>query len=105
MLVKLKQHLCGTLAGADMKDGLRINYVKNNRQVVEKPAFGKGGVAFYEGKGERSQDVEARMWIDAILNDKEVMVKPEEAFAVTQILDAIYESAKTGKPVFLGDKK
>jgi predicted dehydrogenase len=97
--------LCGTLAGADMKDGLRINFVKNNRQVVEKPAFGPGGVAFYEGKGERSQDVEARMWIDAILNDKDVLVKPEQAFAVTQILDAIYESAKTGKPVYLGESK
>lgn len=97
--------LCGTLAGADMKDGLRINFVKNNRQVVEKPAFGAGGVAFYEGKSDRSQDIEARMWIDSILNDKEVLVKPEQAFAVTQILDAIYESAKTGKPVFFGERK
>jgi len=95
----------GTLAGADMKDGLRINYVKNNRQVVEKPEFNAGGVAFYDGKGERAQDVEQRKWINAILNDEDVMVKPEEAFAVTQILDAIYESAKTGKPVFFNEVK
>ena len=39
------------------------------------------------------------MWIDAILNDTDVLVKPEEALVVTQILEAIYESAKTGKPV------
>ena len=38
--------LCGTLAGADMQDGLRFNYVKNNHQVVEKPSFHAGGVDF-----------------------------------------------------------
>ena len=31
----------------------------------------------------------------------ELCVKPEQAFVVTQILEAIYESAKTGKPVYL----
>lgn len=91
--------LCGTKAGADMKDGLRINGVKYNKQYVEKPGLGAGGVDFYDGNGEEPQDVEARMWIEAIVEDKEVLVKPEEALVVTQILEAIYESAKTGKPV------
>jgi predicted dehydrogenase len=40
------------------------------------------------------------MWIDAIVNDKEVTVKPEQALVVTEILEAIYESAATGKPVY-----
>ena len=93
--------LCGTLAGADMKDGLRFNFVKNNRQVVEKPSFKSGGVAFYSGKGSAPEHLEARMWIDAIINDTDPLVKPQEAFVVTQILEAIYESAKTDKPVFL----
>ncbi|MBE0700343.1 MAG: Gfo/Idh/MocA family oxidoreductase [Acholeplasmataceae bacterium] len=97
--------LCGTLAGADMQDGLRINFVKNNRQVVEKPSFEAGGVAFFAGGSSKPDHIEARMWIDAILHDKEPLVKPEEAFVVTQILEAIYESAKTGKPVFLGKKE
>ena len=30
----------------------------------------------------------------------ELVVKPEQAFVVTQILDAIYESARTGKAVY-----
>ncbi|MBT9848826.1 gfo/Idh/MocA family oxidoreductase, partial [Blautia sp. MCC289] len=34
-----KTSLCGTKAGADMKDGLRINYIHHNKQVVEKPAL------------------------------------------------------------------
>ncbi|NKR47218.1 gfo/Idh/MocA family oxidoreductase, partial [Rhodococcus hoagii] len=36
-----------------------------------------------------------------IIHDTEPVVKPKEAFVVTQILEAIYESAKTGKAVYL----
>lgn len=97
--------LCGTLAGADMQDGLRFNYVKNNRQVVEKPSFHAGGVDFYEGANTNDPAfLEAKMWIDAILNDTEPVVLPEQALVVTQILEAIYTSAKTGKPVYLGSE-
>ena len=91
--------LCGTKAGADMRDGLRINYVKNNLQVVEQPDLESGGVAFFEGDSDDPSEVEARVWIDAVINDKDVVTKPEQAYVVTQILEAIYESAKTGKPV------
>jgi predicted dehydrogenase len=94
-----KTSLCGTKAGADMKDGLRLNYVKYNRQVVEKPDLNAGGVAFFEGDSSDPAEVEARMWIDAVKNDTEVVVKPEQAIVVTQILEAIYKSAKEGKPV------
>jgi predicted dehydrogenase len=95
--------LCGDKAGADMLDGLRINYVKNNRQVIEKPDFKTGGVAFFEGSSSSPQDLEARAFYDAILNDTPVSTKPEQALVVTQILEAIYESAKTGKPVYLNN--
>ncbi len=98
-----KTTLCGTKAGADMKDGLRINGVKYNRQYIEKPDLNVGGVAFYDGEAEREADIEARLWIDAVINDKEVVVKPEEAMVVTQILEAIYKSAETGKPVFFNE--
>ncbi len=92
--------LCGDKGGADMFDGLHLNYVKNNRQVVETPNFEAGGVAFFDGKTATPEDLEAKAWIDAIVNDTEVYTKPEEALVVTQILEAIYESSKTGKPVF-----
>lgn len=91
--------LCGTKAGADMKDGLRINGVKYNKQYIEKPDLKSGGVDFYDGEAEEPQDKEARLWIEAVINNTEVVVKPEQAYVVTQILEAIYESAKTGKPV------
>ena len=46
---------------------------------------------------------EASRWIDAIENDTDPVVKPEEACVVSQILEAIYESAKTGKPVYFNE--
>ena len=41
------------------------------------------------------------MWIAHVMDDsKPLITKPEQAYVVTQILEAIYESQKTGKPVF-----
>ena len=93
--------ICGTKAGADMIDGLRINGVRKGRQFITKPSFNAGGVAFNEGtKGESPALREARAWLEAVVEDKEVFTKPEEAFVITQILEGIYESAKTGKPYY-----
>lgn len=95
--------LCGTLGGADMEDGVRINNVKHGRQNVEKPNLSAGGVAFYDGASTTPAAVEAQQWIDAIINDTEPTVLPEQAIVVTRILEAIYESAKTGKEVVFDD--
>ena len=43
----------------------------------------------------REQD----QWLDAILNDGEPLVKPEQAFVITQILDGIYRSAELNKEI------
>lgn len=99
--------LCGDKAGADFNgpdETLRFNYVKYGRQIIEQPNFDAGGVAFYEGdRHPDPKDVECRLWYNAVLNDTEVMTKPEQALVVTQILEAIYESAKTGAPVYLNN--
>ena len=90
--------LCGTLAGADMMDGLRINGIRNGRQYVLTPNFKAGGVAFNEGsKGESAADREERMWIEAVRNDTAPVTLPEQAFCVTRILEGIYTSSKTGE--------
>lgn len=94
-----KTTLCGTKAGADMKDGLRINGVDFGKLYVKKPNLDADGVDFYEGESASPAAVEAKMWIEAILEDKEPLVKPEQALIVTEILEAIYESARTGKAV------
>ncbi len=93
--------LCGDKAGADMLDGLRINGEKYSKLYVTKPSFEGSGVAFNEAAGGGSpEEVEAKQWIDSIIDDTEPLVKPEEALVVTQILEAIYKSADTGKPVY-----
>ncbi|MFZ1605245.1 MAG: Gfo/Idh/MocA family oxidoreductase, partial [Enterococcus aquimarinus] len=55
---------------------------------------------FYDGSGISKEVLEAQSWVDAIINDTEPVVKPEQALVVTEILEAIYESSKTNAPVF-----
>ena len=74
-----KTTLHGTKAGADMNDGLTINGEERGLQYDKKIVLETGGVDFYDGSGDEPELVEARAWIDSILYDKEVVVKPEEA--------------------------
>ena len=92
--------LCGTKAGADMADGLRINRVNHSRQSVEKPDLAAGGVAFFDGVSEKPDDVEQRIFYNAVVNGGPLTVEPRQAMVVTQILEAIYESGRTGKAVY-----
>ncbi len=93
--------LCGTKGGSDMNDGLRINYVDMDRQCMKKPDFSAGGADFFEGvKDNDAAAREARQWINAVLNDTTPCVLPEQALCVTRILEAIYTSSATGKPVY-----
>ncbi|MCA0758104.1 Gfo/Idh/MocA family oxidoreductase [Paenibacillus sp. N4] len=93
--------LSGTEGGADMKEGLRINGEQHSRLFTKHVDLKAGGVAFYDGKSERDSDLEMRLWIKAIDEDTEPVVTPEQAYVVSQILEAIYESARTGEAVYL----
>ena len=93
--------LCGSKAGLSLKNNeLRINKVEMGRQVVTSVDCSAGGVAFYDGASMTPAEAEARAWIDAIVNDTPQVVLPEQAMVVSQILEAIYVSSETGKPVF-----
>lgn len=93
--------LCGTEGGADMWDGLTINGEKHSRLYEQKIELEAGGVAFYDGEKEEAADIEMRMWIEAIEQDKEPIVTPKQAYVVSRLLEAIYESSSTGKAVYL----
>ncbi|MDQ0195600.1 Gfo/Idh/MocA family protein [Paenibacillus wynnii] len=95
-----KTLLAGTEGGADMKDGLRLNGERAGHLYETKVDLSAGGVAFYSGGEETDADREARLWLEAVREDKEPVVKPEQAFVVTQILEAVYESARTGRAVY-----
>ena len=100
LLISTPTVLSGTKGGADMHDGLRINGVKHGRQYVEKPDLVANDVDYYSGSNEKPQVLEQRAFVKAIRGEAKPVVLPEEALIVTQILDAIYESSKTGKPVY-----
>ena len=95
-----KTSLCGTKAGADMKDGLRINYIHHNKQVVEKPALFGEGVAFFSGEEKPAGDYEQELFYHIVADGAEQVVKPAQAAVVTRVLEAIYESAKSGKTIY-----
>ena len=105
-VIEASTTLCGDKAGADMRKadgsrgGLRINGVKHGKQYVELPDVSAGGADFYEGANCTPAEAEQRIFYSAIQNGTPLCVLPEQAMVVTQILEAIYESAKTGKPVY-----
>ncbi len=90
--------VCGTKGGAVMPnaDKLIMNGVKNGVQFTTEPNFAAGGVAFYDGKAGNPSEIEAKQWIDAVINDTDPCVLPEQAYCVTRILEGIYISSKTG---------
>ena len=92
--------LCGAKAGAQIKNGISINKGEFGRLIEIKPDVSAGGVAFYDGVKETPAITEARRWIDAVENDTDPVVLPEQACVVSEILEAIYTSAKTGEPVY-----
>lgn len=96
--------LCGTEAGADMWDGLWINGERFGNMYVEQAQLDAGSVDFFSGHGSNPAELEASTWINAVLNDTDPVVMPEQALVVTEILEAIYTSNKTGQPVYFEDK-
>lgn len=101
----------GTKAGAAMEYPLgvkgtervlRVNTVVNGRQAIlepnvsERAAHASGDLIFNYPGAEK----EAAVWLDALEGKGELVVKPRQAYTVTRILEAIYESARTGKTVF-----
>jgi predicted dehydrogenase len=84
-----------------MENGLRINGEHKSRLYDKTINLKAGGAAFNEGSTtETDADLEARLWIEAVQNDTTPLVSPEQAFIVSQILEAVYESARTGKTVY-----
>ena len=81
--------LCGTKAGAEMIGGMSqqgYDLVFNETTggvLTEEHISDTGAIAFFEGNSGGSPEVkECKQWLEAILSDKEPLVKPEQAFVV-----------------------
>lgn len=107
--------LCGTERGAELVgDGAAapnssihsgeviFNVNKYDQQLELVPTPVSPMVKAHMGEhGPKVGDREQDAWLDAIQHDTEPYIKPEQAFVVTQILEAIYKSAATGEAVKL----
>ena len=98
--------LCGTKAGAEQLGGMSrggydlvFNETTHGR-LTEKHLSEGGTVAFFEGGRTDPEYLEAKQWLRALRGEGEPLVKPEQAFVVTKILDTIYRSAASGKTIY-----
>ena len=105
---------------------LETSYALNGQPTTKKELFGtKGGISFEEGKGMKiyteindflaDVEVDTRNYIDShemftgemshfidcIINGTECRASAEDGLEIMKILDAIYESSKTGHEVVL----
>lgn len=95
--------LMGTKAGAEMfrpadeSFQCRLNMTMGKRLVTVYPEFGisKQAVVSTDADGVREQNA----WYDAVEFDKPLVVLPEQALHITQILEAIYQSSASGKEI------
>lgn len=99
-----KTSLFGVEGGAEMKAGtggkseLVFNTAKYGKLVEIKPNTG-ASIAYFSGKDEAPGVLEAEQWLECIIKDTEPLVRAEQAYVVTQILEAIYLSAETGQTI------
>ena len=90
--------LCGDKAGADNLSGGRINGVKHGMQYTENTGIA-ANASFFDADDGDAVYRDIQQWIDALDNGTSPCVLPEQALVVSKILEAIYESSETGKPV------
>jgi len=81
---------------------VRVNGENNGRLYIQNYAMGS---QFIDRGGEKEKFTggikELDAWMKAVRGEAELVVKPEQAYAVTSILEAIYRSAQSGDVVHM----
>lgn len=93
--------LCGDKAGAQKNyESVVVNSVKDGHMT--KTEYAKKHVISdtYQSLDMSTYEKQARSFVSAVLNGTEPVAPAREGYIVSWILDALYESAKTGKPVY-----
>jgi predicted dehydrogenase len=97
--------LCGTKAGAEIRSGMsypvsELHYSRGRNGLLMNESLVPGGaVAYFAGGANDPGVIEANQWLTAIIEKKAPLVKPEQAFVVTKILDSIYKAAAAKKEI------
>lgn len=102
--------ICGTKAGASIDDGVAGD--KPFKAVVNKVMGGQRADITLDtkwpmfsmpmGMGDFQATIYKNMssWLDALEGKGDILVRPEEALVVTQIIEGIYKSVESGKEYF-----
>ena len=96
-----KVKLCGMKGGLDTHTGVvRLNHVVAGQLAMT--TIGKKVEAYIPGftGGKPPVSLEHQIFVEAILGKRDLFVTADQAYVVTKILDAIYQSSKTNKPVY-----
>ncbi len=86
----VKTQLSGPRAGADNFDGVNLNGEEAGKLFNKK-------IKTDSFKNESAGDMEMRLWIEALREDKKPAVTAGQALVVSQILEAIYISSESGE--------
>ncbi|MFC5449839.1 Gfo/Idh/MocA family protein [Paenibacillus aestuarii] len=103
-----KTSLFGVAGGAEMKvkpdktTELVFNTAKYGKLVDFNPNT-RSNVAYFSGGEDNPGFLEAKQWLECIIHDTEPLVTAEQAYVVTRILEAVYQSAETGQTVELSE--
>ena len=105
--------LCGTKGGADMfppngpivrtsdfqslgAGNIRFNGENNGKLFVQNYTMGEAFIGGGEKETFSGGTREMQTWVNAVGGEGELVVKPEQAYMVTCVLEAIYKSAQSG---------
>ena len=93
--------LAGTRGGGEIRAGISYpvrELVYNrarNGQLMQEALSPAGQVAYFAGDGGGTEgELDARQWLESIRKGTDPVVRPEQALAVTRILEAVYRAAR-----------
>jgi predicted dehydrogenase len=93
--------IVGDKAGLSIKDGkVRLNGEKDGSLYVSELTPNNYTRDLFKGTNYGDCDYDMKQWIYAVENDTEPLSPGYKAAVVSQIIEAIYTSAKTGKTVY-----
>lgn len=93
--------VCGTDGGIEMRgDVVRLNGEKNGSLYVNDIKPGNTARFLFKGENLTPEQYEAKQWIYSVINDLPPLTKAEEACVVSHVIEAIYQSAQTGKTIY-----
>jgi predicted dehydrogenase len=93
--------IVGDKAGIQIKDGkVRVNGEKNGSLYVSEFTPNNYTRDLFKGTNYSDCDYDMQQWIYAVVNDATPLSPGEKAMVVSQIIEAIYTSAETGKTIY-----